>query len=472
VIKLQNGKRLFMWYRYSQQLQLPGMDVAQKPIEKKPEQDKQPNQELFETQKEPRSLFFNDWAKGYKVPEQPLYHGTTKDFDRFDITKGFGSSWFGPGFYFTSDEGDAIENYTVSNNRNDKENNIDRIMYQLSEESDWDDYYLYNNYGSDPRYKKYFNADKTCWNIQELTKKIAEDMVLGENNPRVIPAHVRMKNPLHLTSQNDEEHPEKIFLDDADGDVSFLEEQNNLDTTNASSYKSIISNLFNILLDYYESDTAYGICETLVEATSSKYNKDGVSATLMFDVLIPLLKGADSNQDDEHLGQIVQRLVYSLGHDSVVMDPNEFFRMYAEEGKKVKHYLTWNPEDIKHARQNIEFDPKNPVITASKKYAQLEPETNEEWLVRHKVQREGDKYVFYHGSRINLTELRGGSLLATSPKEAIDFGDTNYWNDRRASFKVYKVKVSPEEIHPGFWASLVSNHPVELYYRVSRKKGS
>ena len=366
------------------------------------------------------------------------------------------------------EKSDAEKNYTGKGK--DQKNNVNNIQIKLIKEFEDDDYAL-NKYRDDPEYSKYFLSDGTPFNIELLAEEIAKDIVYG-NSPRILPVYMRMKNPMHLTSQNDEEHPEKIFLDDADGDVSFLEEQNNLDTTNASSYKSIISNLFNILLDYYESDTAYNICETLVEATSSKYNKDGVSATLMFDVLIPLLKGADSDQDDEHLGQIVQRLVYSLGHDSVVMDPNEFFRMYAEEGKKVKHYLTWNPQDIKHARQNIEFDPKNPVITASKKYAQLEPETNEEWLVRHKVQREGDKYVFYHGSRINLTELRAGSLLATSPKEAIDFGDTNYWNDRRASFKVYKVKVSPEEIHPGFWASLVSNHPVELYYRVSRKKGS
>lgn len=106
------------------------------------------------------------------------------------------------------------------------------------------------------------------------------------------------------------------------------------------------------------------------------------------------------------------------------------------------------------------------------RYSQTEPETNEEWLIRHKVEKEGDKYVFYHGTRINLPYLRAGSLLATTPQEAIDFGDTNYWNDRRMSFKVYKVKVSPEQIHPGYWASLVSDHPVELYYKVSRKKGS
>jgi hypothetical protein len=461
-----------MWYRYSQQLEFPGMEVAQSPVKTKGDKEEQPKQDLFETQKEPRSLFFNDWAEGYQVPEKPLYHGTTRDFDRFDITKGFGGSWFGPGFYFTSEEKDATENYTGVVENNDKDRSILNIIYDLSKASDYDDYYLYNNYGSDPRYKKYFNSDKTCWNIHELTKKIAEDTVLGENNPKVIPAHVRMKNPLHLTNENDEEHPEKIFIDDVDGDPSFLEEQDEPSTIDNSSYKSLISNLYYMLLDYYDSETVYGICEELVEATSSEYNKDGVSATVMFDILIPLLTGADNNQETTHKGEIVKRLVYSLGHDSIIMDPNAFFRMYADQGRKVKHYLTWDPENIKHARENIEFDPGNPVITASKRYAQLEPETNEEWCERHKVDREGDKYVFYHGTRIDLTYLRAGSLLATSPQEAIDFGDTNYWNDRRLSFKVYKVKVSPEEIHPGYWASLVSDHPVELYYKVSRKKGS
>lgn len=95
-------------------------------------------------------------------------------------------------------------------------------------------------------------------------------------------------------------------------------------------------------------------------------------------------------------------------------------------------------------------------------------ESNEEWLERHKVDREGDKYVFYHGSRLDLTELRAGSLLATSPQEAEDFGNTNFWNDKRKTFKVYKVLVNPDEIHPGYWASLMNNHPVEILYKKRR----
>ncbi len=100
------------------------------------------------------------------------------------------------------------------------------------------------------------------------------------------------------------------------------------------------------------------------------------------------------------------------------------------------------------------------------------PETNEEWLERHKVEKDGDKYVFYHGSRIKFAELRAGSLLATSPQEAADFGDTNFFNDRRKTLIIYKVLVSPDEIIPGFWAKVKNNHPVEIYYKLSRKSTS
>ena len=349
-----------MWYKLAKQLELPEMNVAQNPVELKTDKESQPKQELFETQKEPRSLFFNEWAQGYKVPEQPVYHGTTREFDQFDLSKGYVTNLFGPGFYFTSDENDATVNYTGTGA--DQERNIYNRTLDLSEASEDDDYYLFNNYGDDPRYQKYFNSDKTTCNIQLLTEKIAEDEVLGENKPRVIPAHIRMKNPLHLTGAEDQEHPEKIFKDDVDGDPKFLE-KNTTDTSDFTSYKSIISILNNILSEYYGPEKAYDICETIIQATSSKYNNDGVSATMMYDVMIPLVKGADDDEDP-YSGEIIRRFTYALGHDSIIMDPNEFILSYFK-GKKLKHYLTWNPENIKHARQNIEFDPRNPVITAN-----------------------------------------------------------------------------------------------------------
>ena len=351
-------KIIIMWYRLAQQLQLPGLDVEKSAPKEKISEPKEKVPELLETQKEPKSLFFSDWAEGYKVPEHPVYHGTTKDFDKFDINKGMSSNYFGPAFYFTSDEDDASQNYTGTGP--DQLRNIENIQHNLMDEYDSDEYAL-TFYKNDPRYSKYFNADGTTFNLQLLTQKIAEDDVLGENNPRVIPAHIRMKNPIHLTNENDEEHPEKTFEDDTDGDISFLNERE-VDISNPNSYKTVIAKLNNILMDYFDSDVAYQICEELVEETTGSV--DGkVSATMMMNMLVSKLEFQDYDNDSRYKGEILKRFINELGHDSIVMDPNEFFRMYS--GKKIKHYITWDPENIKHSRENLEFDPSNPVITAN-----------------------------------------------------------------------------------------------------------
>ena len=350
-----------MWYKLAKQLELPETNVAQNPVELKTDKESQPKQELFETQKEPRSLFFNEWAQGYKVPEQPVYHGTTREFDQFDLSKGYVTNLFGPGFYFTSDENDATVNYTGTGA--DQERNIYNRTLDLSEASEDDDYYLFNNYGDDPRYQKYFNSDKTTWNIQLLTKKIAEDEVLGENKPRVIPAHIRMKNPLHLTSENDTEHPEKTFVDDTDETLEFLNE-NDFDESDNNSYKTVILKLHNILMDYMNSDEAYQICEDLIQFTTGSV--DGViSAVMMMNNLKGSLATFDNDNDTDYKGEIIQRFLNSIGYDSIIMNPNEFFRMYSAKEKPIKHYITWDPENIKHARENLEFDSRNPVITAN-----------------------------------------------------------------------------------------------------------
>jgi hypothetical protein len=348
-----------MWYKLAQQLQLPGLDVEQsQPKSKEKSEQKAKSPELLETQKEPQSLFFNDWAKDHYVPEQTVYHGTTHEFDRFDINKGVSSNAFGQGFYFTSDEQDATQNYTGSGK--DQKLKITDLQYELIEENDHDQFYLWNLYGDDPRYRPYFNEDGTVASLQYLVEKIAKDTVLGSNKPRVIPAHIRMKNPIHLTSENDTEHPEKTFVDDTNETLEFLNE-NDVDESDNNSYKTVILKLYNILMDYMNSSDAYQMCEDLIQTTTGSV--DGkVSAVMMMDYLKGFLAAFDDDSKD-FKGEIIQRFLNSLGYDSIIMDPNEFFRSYSE-GKPIKHYITWDPENIKHARENLEFDPRNPVITA------------------------------------------------------------------------------------------------------------
>ena len=349
-----------MWYKLAQQLQLPGLDVEQSaPKSKEKSEPKSKSPELLETQKEPQSLFFNDWAKDHYVPERPVYHGTTHEFDRFDINKGVSSNAFGQGFYFTNDEQDATQNYTGSGI--DQKLKITDLQYGLIDEDDNDPYYLWNLYGHDPRYRPYFNEDGTVFNLQYLVEKIAKDIVLGSNKARVIPAHVRMKNPLHLTSEDDTEHPEKTFLDDTNETLEFLDE-NDIDESDNNSYKTVILKLYNILIDYMDSDDAYQICEDLIQFTTGS-NDGVVSSVMMMDNLKGALATFDNDEGSDYKGEIIQRFLNSIGFDSIIMDPNQFFRMYSKD-KPIKHYITWDSENIKHARENLEFDPRNPVITA------------------------------------------------------------------------------------------------------------
>ena len=347
-----------MWYKIAQQLQLPGLEVEQSEPKKQDEAPKEKSPELLETQKNPQSLFFSDWAKGYYVPEEPVYHGTTHEFDTFDINKGSMSNYFGPAFYFTDDEEDATKNYTGTGP--DQDRNIENLEYKLAEENDYDEHYLWNLYSDDPRYRPYFHEDGTVASLQYLVNKIARDTILGPNKPRVIPAHIRMKNPIHLTSSRDSEHPERVFVDDVEGSMEFLDKRVN--PTDRHYFSTVIHNLYNILLDYWESDVAYEICEELVQENSAGLDEEISASSLIMD-LMRKLEFWDKDQDSEYKGDIVKRFINSLGHDSIIMDPNQFFGMYARE-KPIKHYITWDPENIKHARENIEFDPSNPVITA------------------------------------------------------------------------------------------------------------
>ena len=80
-----------------------------------------------------------------------------------------------------------------------------------------------------------------------------------------------------------------------------------------------------------------------------------------------------------------------------------------------------------------------------------------DWVERHQVEREGDKYVFYHGSRLSLDYLRKGSLLETTPDAARSWADTNTRNDRRRRIKIYRVLLDLDDFNTGFWASLTKD---------------
>ncbi|MBA2741946.1 MAG: hypothetical protein H0U46_08040 [Actinobacteria bacterium] len=91
----------------------------------------------------------------------------------------------------------------------------------------------------------------------------------------------------------------------------------------------------------------------------------------------------------------------------------------------------------------------------------------ENWLERHSdVERLPDgRFRFYHaaprgGARAKAEVLKAGSLLETDPKQAAFFAARDRDLDPEKDIVVWPVDVRPEEIVPGVWAALRSDHAV------------
>ena len=95
-------------------------------------------------------------------------------------------------------------------------------------------------------------------------------------------------------------------------------------------------------------------------------------------------------------------------------------------------------------------------------------ETNEEWLERHRVPKEGEKYVFYHATPARKgakTFIRKGSYLEYDPASAIHFAgrDRDLNPDQ---IHLHKLLLTADEIEPGMFAKLMIDYPINKNTRI------
>lgn len=95
-------------------------------------------------------------------------------------------------------------------------------------------------------------------------------------------------------------------------------------------------------------------------------------------------------------------------------------------------------------------------------------ETTEEWLERHQVPKEGDKYVFFHATPARKgakTFIRKGSYLEYDPASAVHFAG----RDRRLNknqIHLHKLLLNADEIEPGVFATLKVDYPIGKSTRI------
>lgn len=359
-----------MWYRISNQLQLPETDVPQNPVEPEIQEEEQEQPQLLETEKPTQSLFFSEWARDHYVPTQPVYHGTTHDFDEFKVIN-TGDNSLGDGFYFTSEDKEAERFYTGKGG--DQMRQIDRIATDFADSYYGNDDELFDLLGE--KYPEEFE-DGVVKDIYQLGEKIGSDQILG-GKPKVIPAHIRMKNPFVLTQMNPNfPYSPTVFYDDfqeeeipeADGDDGYDPEKNESpekliyeDNGNQKKYsfKTLIHKLYDVLLEYYEDYNAYEFINQVILDNANP--GEDINAMHIFQSITNQTEYFKNQYEDDYHSEIVKKLMESLGFDSIVQDPSCFWPSNEYE-PGTQHYFLWKPENVKHARENIEFNPDNRKI--------------------------------------------------------------------------------------------------------------
>jgi hypothetical protein len=145
---------------------------------------------------------FKQWFGKSKVVDpmgNPLkvYHGTTKDFSSFDTEHASPENDFGAGIYFTNDKDDVTHNY--AGRGPDLDNKIEYRKEQLIGEG-----------------KESGEAE---------TQAIAEHM---SHQGAVIPAHLRMENPVELGGKNETRFTHEFEYEDDDPEKDIIGEKGTL----------------------------------------------------------------------------------------------------------------------------------------------------------------------------------------------------------------------------------------------------
>ncbi len=325
------------------------------------------------------SLFFDSWAQDKVVTDpqglpKQLYHGTTHEFDEFQILTPISNSdnYFGKGFYFTDSPEDASENYTSEGA--DLKNKIELEAEKISDDlSDYPDNYPAENY-----YEKYKNEHPEWFKVSvsnndenndideqeetiiewsenpahlhDIALQIAKDELHGKK-PNVMPVFVKMENPVNLTPEN----PTYFNYEyaDEDDDEHFVESGTLID----------LLNVIRETVDHFG-----GSEKTYNEIAGEIFDKlDGDTEISAFDI-DKILRNKDLDYDfyNEDYGNFSAEVFKNYGFDGIIMYPSMHFFGMKGLGQDTKHYIIWNNKNIKSAIGNTGlYDPSNPKITAN-----------------------------------------------------------------------------------------------------------
>lgn len=276
---------------------------------------------------------FKAWFGNSKVVDDegdPLnvYHGTTGNFEVFDLKKTYKDSYVGRGFYFTSEPHDASKNYAGLGP--DAQRKVDDTVEEWERIEDLEE--LANTVGVDLDQVEEADSNGT---LRDLLKTKAEAVIVGDNPaPNVMPVYLKIENPFYVGDK---------FKQYFDYSVPFDEDTEEEGEPEGEGAKLLDALLYELNeLEYVDSDKVYGdIVESL-----EPYD-GGFTSTEFFNAIKEpsALIDAYYREDQNYIGEFVKRIILRGGFDGIIMDASVFSNM--EGARYANHYIVYNPNQIK-----------------------------------------------------------------------------------------------------------------------------
>jgi len=346
---------------------------------------------------------FVDWFGDSKVIDnegEPLvvYHGTTHDFDSFELERGNINNAVGKGYYFTSSPDDASINYAgVGADLTQRiEMEYERIEQSFEIEYSIDE--LVDEFSiTEDQASEIINGENPEL-ASVLAKRKARKTHKGEHDGAVIPAYIRMEKPFDLAEsggyiiiEKDEDYYLELAEDEVDRD----------DFDDEEEYEEALIEKSNEIYseDYNPSEHGEGV-ELMAAFEKMKWRYDDIPAELEYKLRGSFIDGISpkdfyemlrldlshvmTNEGEFASTQIFNDIIQEAGYDGIIQDAYEEFGEGRSVGRAMdgisygdRHYIVFEPTQIKSAIGNKgDFDPNNPDIIM---YRGGEIESYNEW---------------------------------------------------------------------------------------------
>jgi hypothetical protein len=273
---------------------------------------------------------------GYTIP---VFHGTTHDFDIFNVKKSWIESQFGQMIYLTTSEYDAQINYTDSGP--DLKMRIDLKAERLGDEI-----------SENPLEMGLATDTPTDEEIETHARQLAEEEMMGQT-PQVLSLYVKLKKPL-IINGTDYLQP-KIYMEylssieDIDIDTDeFDPDEDHDDQWNDAHNAACEDRDIKIRRAFNNALFALNITEDIcVPENLFEYDYDGTTNSFE-SILTETLGDLCCETTGSYLANaMVSAFAKELGYDSIILlDANQRFRTMSMDQKTAHIHIfdTWDGE--------------------------------------------------------------------------------------------------------------------------------